>query len=71
MEELVGVSCPLFGRPATRSEWPDVLDAELDDLTATRPNIDVVRLPMTHLGPLTDGLDETVARINRFLTTTA
>jgi hypothetical protein len=54
----------------TKSEWPDVLDAELDHLTTTRPNIDLVRLPMTHLGPVTDGLDQTLTHIERFLAPT-
>jgi pimeloyl-ACP methyl ester carboxylesterase len=51
----------------TRSEWPAVLDAELDHLTATRPNIRVVRLALTHLGPITVGLDRTVREITNFL----
>ena len=48
-------------------EWPDVLDAELDDLVATHPNITLRKLPLTHTGPATDGVDMTVAEISAFL----
>jgi pimeloyl-ACP methyl ester carboxylesterase len=40
LEMFHGCAGPVLIIRCTRSEWPDVLDAELDDLTATRPNID-------------------------------
>jgi pimeloyl-ACP methyl ester carboxylesterase len=52
LEMFRGCTGPVLIIRCTRSEWPDVLDTELDDLTATRPNIDLVRLPLTHLGPV-------------------
>jgi pimeloyl-ACP methyl ester carboxylesterase len=58
---------PVLILRCTRSEWPAVLDAELDDLTATHPNITVTRLPLTHTGPVTDGVDLTAAEISTFL----
>jgi pimeloyl-ACP methyl ester carboxylesterase len=70
LEMFRGCTGPVLIIRCTRSEWPDVLDTELDDLTTTRPNIDVVRLPLTHLGPVTDGLDQTLTHIDRFLAPT-
>lgn len=68
LEMFRGCTGPTLMIRCTRSEWPAVLDAELDDLTATRPNIRIVRLPLTHTGPVTDGLDQTATEILRFLT---
>jgi hypothetical protein len=62
-----GCTGPTLIIRCTGSGWPAVLDAELDDLATTRPNIRVVRLPLTHTGPVTDGLDQTAAEIRRFL----
>ena len=52
----------------TKSNWPAVLDAELGQLIATRPNISVQRLPLTHTGPVTGGVAMTVATVSAFLT---
>jgi pimeloyl-ACP methyl ester carboxylesterase len=51
----------------TRSEWPNVLDAELDELVATHPNIAVQQLPLTHTAPVTDGIEMTATEISGFL----
>jgi hypothetical protein len=51
----------------TRSGAPSVLDLELDALAATNARIDVVRLPVTHLAPAWDALDDVVAVIRPFL----
>jgi pimeloyl-ACP methyl ester carboxylesterase len=58
---------PVLILRCTKSEWPNVLDAELDDLVATHPNITVRKLPLTHTGPATDGVEMTVAEISKFL----
>ena len=58
---------PVLILRCTKSEWPDVLDAELDDLVATHPNITLRKLPLTHTGPVTDGVDMTAAEISAFL----
>ena len=58
---------PVLILRCTRSEWPDVLDAELDDLVATHPNITLRKLPLTHTGPVTDGVVVTAAEISTFL----
>lgn len=50
-----------------RSDWPPVLDAELDDLVATHAHISVQHLPLTHTGPVTDGVTMTAAAISTFL----
>lgn len=53
----------------TRSDWPPVLDLELDDLVEQHPNIAVHRLPLTHTGPVTDGVALTTAEVTAFLET--
>ena len=65
-----GCTGPTLIIRCTASEWPAVLDAELDDLATTRPNIRVVRLPLTHTGPVTDSVEQTAAEILRFLANT-
>jgi pimeloyl-ACP methyl ester carboxylesterase len=65
-----GCTGPTLIIRCTASEWPAVLDTELDDLASTRPNIRVVRLPLTHTAPVTDSVDQTAAEILRFLATT-
>jgi hypothetical protein len=51
----------------TNSGAPPVLDTELDALCAQRPNVTVVRLPLTHLAPAWDAIDEVTAHIIPFL----
>jgi pimeloyl-ACP methyl ester carboxylesterase len=51
----------------TRSGAPDVLDDELDALVASNHNVEVVRLPITHLAPAWDALDDVVDLIIPFL----
>jgi hypothetical protein len=43
-----------------------VLDAELDALAATNPSVRVLRLPLTHLAPARDAIDEVVVEIEHF-----
>lgn len=61
-----GCTGPILIIRCTGSNWPAVLDAELDDLATTRPNIRVVRLPLTHTEPVTAGVDQAAAEILRF-----
>jgi hypothetical protein len=44
-----------------------VLDKELDALVAANPALRVLRLPLTHLTPAWDALDDVVEEIERFL----
>ena len=60
---------PVLILRCTRSGWPTVLDAELDDLAATHPNVAIGQLPLTHTGPVTDGVTMTAAAIKTFLST--
>jgi len=60
-------TAPVLILRCTRSDWPPVLDAELDDFAATHPNVEVRRLPLTHTGPVSDGVAMTVAEISTFL----
>jgi pimeloyl-ACP methyl ester carboxylesterase len=60
-------TCPTLIIRCTRSGAPAVLDTELDALAATNASVRVVRLPLTHLAPAWDAIDEVVAVIERFL----
>lgn len=51
----------------TESGAPPVLDAELDMLEATNPHVEVVRLPLTHLAPAWDAIDEVANLARDFL----
>jgi pimeloyl-ACP methyl ester carboxylesterase len=51
----------------TESGAPPVLDHELDALAAANDAVRVVRLPLTHLAPAWDAIDEVVDAIGRFL----
>lgn len=51
----------------TRSGAPAVLDTELDALCDDNPNVTVLRLPLTHLAPAWDALDDVLARVAPFL----
>ena len=61
------VLCPTLIVRCTESGAPGVLDAELDMLQATNPNVEVVRLPLTHLAPAWDAIDEVAALAAEFL----
>ncbi len=62
---------PVLILRCTRSDWPAVLDAELADLVARHPNITVKHLPLTHTGPVTEGVAMTAAEIADFLSSQA
>ena len=62
-----GCTGPVLILRCTKSEWPDLLDAELDDLVATHPNVTLRKLPLTHTGPVADGVDLTATEISTFL----
>ncbi|TIC79670.1 alpha/beta hydrolase [Nocardioides sp. GY 10113] len=53
----------------TESGAPAVLDTELDGLCAENPHITVLRLPLTHLAPAWDAIDEVAHHAARFLAT--
>jgi pimeloyl-ACP methyl ester carboxylesterase len=59
--------CPTLVIRCTRSGAPAVLDAALDALVAGNPAVRVVPLPLTHLAPAWDAIDEVVPEIERFL----
>ena len=58
---------PVLILRCTESGWPAVLDAELDSLAVTHPNVTVQRLPLTHTGPVLEGVAMTVATVTAFL----
>jgi pimeloyl-ACP methyl ester carboxylesterase len=58
---------PVLIVACTRTEWPGLFDAELDDITAKCPNVTVERLDLTHTGPVTDGVEPTLAVLTTFL----
>ena len=47
----------------TESGAPAVLDQELDALTAANEAVQVLRLPLTHLAPAWDAIDDVVVEI--------
>lgn len=51
----------------TESGAPQVLDTELDTLMATNPYVEVVRLPLTHLAPAWDAIDDVALLVQDFL----
>lgn len=51
----------------TESGAPSVLDLELDALAAANPNVQVLRMPLTHLAPAWDAIDAVVDEVERFL----
>jgi pimeloyl-ACP methyl ester carboxylesterase len=51
----------------TESGAPPVLDAELEALTASNPWVEVIHLPLTHLAPAWDALDDIVPIVEAFL----
>jgi pimeloyl-ACP methyl ester carboxylesterase len=63
------VRCPTLIIRCTHSDAPVVLDAELDALEAVNPNVRVVRMPLTHLAPAWDAIDQVVAEIEGFFGT--
>jgi len=60
------VRCPTLVIRCTRSGAPEVLDAELDALASAHPGLRVVRMPLTHLAPAWDAIDDVVGEIDRF-----
>jgi pimeloyl-ACP methyl ester carboxylesterase len=65
------VRCPTLIIRCTRSGAPAVLDAELDALASTNPNVRVARMALTHLAPAWDAIDEVISEIEDFFTSTA
>ncbi|MGY1780654.1 alpha/beta fold hydrolase [Geodermatophilus sp. SYSU D01036] len=63
------VRCPTLIIRCTDSGAPAVLDRELAALSATNHMVEVLSLPLTHLAPAWDALDDVVAEIERFLAT--
>jgi pimeloyl-ACP methyl ester carboxylesterase len=59
--------CPTLIVRCTRSGAPSVLDLELDALTSANSRVRVVRMPLTHMAPAWDALDEVVAEVEDFL----
>jgi hypothetical protein len=51
----------------TASGAPGVLDEELDVLVAENPFVRVLRLPLTHLAPAWDALEDVAVAIDRYL----
>jgi pimeloyl-ACP methyl ester carboxylesterase len=51
----------------TESDAPDVLDQELDVLSSNNSNVQVLSVPLTHLAPAWDAIDEIAAHIATFL----
>lgn len=54
----------------TESGAPAVLDVELDALAAANPQVRVLRMPLTHLAPAWEAIDDVVAEVERFLAAT-
>lgn len=65
-----GVVCPTLIIRCTESGAPAVLDAELTGLMAANPLVSVLRLPLTHLAPAWDAIDDVVSHIEAFLDAT-
>lgn len=60
------VQCPTLIVRCTESGAPSVLDLELDELQRANPHVEVVRLPLTHLAPAWDALDDVVGLAREF-----
>lgn len=60
------VQCPLLLVRCTRSGAPSVLDLALDELERQNEHITVVRLPLTHLAPAWDALEDVAGEVDRF-----
>lgn len=65
------LACPALLIRCTASDAPPVLDRELDALAAANPCIEVARLPITHLAPAWDALDQVVVLVEGFLSRSA
>lgn len=65
------VRCPLMLVRCTGSGAPSVLDVALDELQHQNEQITVVRLPLTHLAPAWDALEDVAAEVDRFFAQTA
>jgi len=64
------VVCPTLIIRCTESGAPTVLDDELTELMAANPLVSVVRLPLTHLAPVWDAIDDVASHIEAFLDAT-
>jgi pimeloyl-ACP methyl ester carboxylesterase len=64
-----GVRCPTLIIRCTESGAPAALDAELAALAAANPSVTVLPLPLTHLAPAWDALEEVADHVERFLAT--
>jgi pimeloyl-ACP methyl ester carboxylesterase len=60
------VASPTLIIRCTESGAPAVLDVELDALAAANPWVRVLHLPLTHLAPAWDALDEVAVEVERF-----
>jgi pimeloyl-ACP methyl ester carboxylesterase len=60
------IDCPTLIIRCTDSGAPAVLDDELDELARLNPSVQVSRMPLTHLAPAWDAIDEVVAEIEIF-----
>lgn len=60
-------ACPTLIIRCTESGAPPVLDAELEGLRAANPRVTVLRLPLTHLAPAWDAIEEVATEIEGFL----
>jgi pimeloyl-ACP methyl ester carboxylesterase len=63
-----GVRCPTLIIRCTQSGAPDVLDTELEQLVAENPLVEVSHMPLTHMAPAWDAIDDVVDELERFLT---
>jgi pimeloyl-ACP methyl ester carboxylesterase len=59
--------CPTLIVRCTESGAPEVLDRELDLLQQNNPSVEVVRLPLTHLAPAWDAIDDVAVIAREFL----
>jgi pimeloyl-ACP methyl ester carboxylesterase len=61
------VQSPTLIVRCTESGAPPILDTELDTLQAANPHVEVVRLPLTHLAPAWDAIDDVAQLARDFL----
>ena len=59
--------CPTLIVRCTEPGAPGVLAAELDMVQTANPNVEVVRLPLTHLAPAWDAIDDVGGLAAEFL----
>lgn len=61
------VRCPTLIIRCTRSGAPDVLDLELRELASSNGAVTVLHLPLTHLAPAWDALEQVAREVERFI----